>query len=648
MEAELLIVQICEFLDVGDGVHRFHGPSKALAALPGVVVIDVDLHHRLAPVLLERADVVILAGFDWDMLPMLKRRRETGRITVFEANDFYDDIQPWNPLAARWMDRSVRDSFTHGLIHADAVQTSTRALARRWRMRTDKPIAVFENQLSGVPPLPPPRTQERPLTIGWGGSPGHFADWHDLAPTLQHWLEAHPACHLAVMNNEFAKPFIRLPEERYHFYGFASLARYLEFVQTLDIGLAPLLPSEYNRCRSDVKFLEYASRGVAGIYADLEPYRDSVVHGQTGLIYRDHEELTACLDRLADDSELRRAIGRGAYDYVTRERRLEDHVVKRLEFYCSLMPASRSSPGQQVPPDVLAAATIDGRYLQLRAGKPETALRSGIDGPAESAVATLKQLVGEHPDYLPALQHLGRRLNDRRKCHDAIAVLEKALTLDQLSARTLAELGRSWYLLDDEPKARALMEQAVKINPCYPSAWQYLLVLLHRTGAADGLRWAKLARQANPANFALALLAAKLYPPLEMIGLLGELLATYQGTFLPEEVPLAGAAFAQAIAPVVTQRLASSEAIALLEAASKVFPCSAMLAALLGEACYLAGAIDRSRASYRRFEEIRQTARAWNAEYPTEDGTIHFGQFAQHVAEVGKSQENPSDRGVLE
>ena len=74
---------------------------------------------------------------------------------------------------------------------------------------------------------------------------------------------------------------------------------YLHFLQSLDIGLAVDTCTEYNRrCRSDAKFLEYAAAGVAGIYADLQPYRDSVVHGETGLLYRTSADLWGCLDRL--------------------------------------------------------------------------------------------------------------------------------------------------------------------------------------------------------------------------------------------------------------------------------------------------------------------------------------------------------------
>src|SRR6266849_5882130 len=335
LQAELLIVQVCEFLDVGAGVYRFHTPSRALSRLPGVAVVDCDLNHRLLPPLAEASDVLILGGVDWDWFPLLEQRRTAGRITLFDANDYYYDIQPWNPLSAKWLDRTIQDSFRQGLTLANAVQTSTEELARRWRQRTPRPVAVFPNQLTEVPPLPP--LVQRPLTIGWGGSPGHFADWYHVAPVLEKWLQAHPDVHLAVMNHEFAKPFIRLPAERYRFTSFGSLAEYLRFLRGLDIGLAPLLPTDYNRCRSDVKFLEYASQGVAGIYTDLETYRGSVVNGETGLLYETHEELIQCLDRLAADAQLRQRIREQAYRHVADTRRLEQHIGQRLEFYRQIL-----------------------------------------------------------------------------------------------------------------------------------------------------------------------------------------------------------------------------------------------------------------------------------------------------------------------
>jgi len=186
------------------------------------------------PRLALEADILILLGFDPELVPVIEQRRAAGRVTVFEANDYYDDLQPWNPLVEKWIDRSVQDGFYNCMTLCDGVQTSTPELARRWRDRTDRPIAVFQNQLAEEPALSPPAN--RPLTVGWGGSPGHFADWCTPAGILQPWLERNSEVHLAVMTNDFARPFFHLPESRYHFTNFGTLPEYLRFLDSLDIA----------------------------------------------------------------------------------------------------------------------------------------------------------------------------------------------------------------------------------------------------------------------------------------------------------------------------------------------------------------------------------------------------------------------------
>ncbi len=628
MKADCLIVQICEFLEDGDGLYRLHEPSRYLSRLLGVVVIDCHYYHRLLPRLLDRADVLVLPFFhNWDFFPLIERRRAAGRVTVFEANDYFEDVQPWNPVARQWQDRAIRDEYRQYMAAADAVQTSTPELARRWQPGARR-VVVFPNYLTDVPPLTAP--PERPLTIGWGGSPGHLADWYQLTPWLQQWLEAHPDVRLAVMTNEFGRPFVALPPERYHFTPFGSRAAYYQFLSTLDIGLAPLLPTDYNRCRSDVKFLEYASRGVTGIYADLEPYRATVEPGQTGLLYRTPAEFLQALDRLAGDAALRRHIREQAYAYVRQHRRLADHIGQRLDFYRGLLPAGPR--GVEVDAEVLAAAVRDGNYLQLRPGEPEQILREAADsaGSAENA-QKLQRVLQRYPNYLAALQEQGRVLNDLRDTGNALAHLERARALDPSSARTLGEMGRAHFIAQNVAEARRLLEQALELNLWNVPCWLYLYRLLLLTRNPDGPRWAERGRQIHPRNYTLALAGARLYPGREGLAVLQHLLEEYAPTFTPEEKPAATLAFSQAILEVVGPHLAAPEAVPLLQRACEVFPQSGRLADLLAYSLRLAGRHDDSHREYARILELQRTAALFRAEFPQEDGRSYLWQFADHI-----------------
>jgi tetratricopeptide (TPR) repeat protein len=644
MKADLFILQICDFLDDGDGFYRLHEPSRQLSRLPGVLVVDAHFYHHLLPPLIEKADVLILPFIhDWDFFSTIQERRAAGKATVFEANDFFYDIQPWNPIAARWQDRSIQGEYRHYMGISDAVQTSTPELARRWD-EWSRRVVVFPNHLVEVAPLAPPPS--RPLTIGWAGSPGHFADWYHIAPRLQRWLEAHPDLHLAVMCNEFAKPFIQLPAERYHFMPFGSMTDYWKFLPSLDIGLAPLLPSEYNRCRSDVKFLEYASHGIVGIYADLEPYRETVVDGKTGMLYKTEDELFQHLDRLVKDAALRQQIRRQAYDYVVKNRRISDHIGKRLEFYRAL-GAPRATRGAELPREVVSAALRDGNYLQLRPQEPErellAALRQAQGGPEQGRRAATRspstresaqriaRLVDKYPNYLAALRNLGRMLNDIRQCREAIHYLERAIALSPKSASAHCELGRAYYLLGEEEKAQKRIEAGLEINPlCYPG-WQYLLRLLAMRRSADGPRWAKQAHELYPYCFMLALAGARVYPGMEAVKEIHRLLDFYAPTFTVEERPSAASAFSQAVMETVGPHLSTPEALALLRRACEVFSDSARFAYMLGRALFVSGDQEGANKEYSRALDLRRKANLYHTEFPKEDGTIHLWQFAEHI-----------------
>ena len=76
MKAELFILQVCEFLDDGDGLYRLHQPSLHLSRLPGVVVVDCHFYHRYLPSLIAAADVLVLPFFhNWDYFSLIERRR---------------------------------------------------------------------------------------------------------------------------------------------------------------------------------------------------------------------------------------------------------------------------------------------------------------------------------------------------------------------------------------------------------------------------------------------------------------------------------------------------------------------------------------------------------------------------------------------
>jgi glycosyltransferase involved in cell wall biosynthesis len=90
-----------------------------------------------------------------------------------------------------------------------------------------------------------------------------------------------------------------------------------------DIAIAPLVENDFNRCKSDIKLLDYAAIGAAGIYSDVEPYNQTVQHQQTGLLANaETVSWTNSLEKLITNANLRSTISKNCIKYLWQERTL--------------------------------------------------------------------------------------------------------------------------------------------------------------------------------------------------------------------------------------------------------------------------------------------------------------------------------------
>jgi glycosyltransferase involved in cell wall biosynthesis len=111
-----------------------------------------------------------------------------------------------------------------------------------------------------------------------------------------------------------------------------------EYYKTIDfdIGLAPLEPSLFVRCKSHIKALEYAALGIPCIASDVEPYRQFVIHGVTGyLCKRAHDWVYYLRDLISDDA-MRLEMGAQARKWASQWT-IQEHWVDWEQAYKSVL-----------------------------------------------------------------------------------------------------------------------------------------------------------------------------------------------------------------------------------------------------------------------------------------------------------------------
>lgn len=470
----------------GDWYYRSHSPGQAMSAQTDVHVVNLLSTHPLRDQLFEGADVVVLNMLcDPDLLPLIADRARRQQPTIFELNDDIAALSAHSPTASFYRNPEHQLLFRMTAKACSAVQFSSRELQQLYGRFAAK-SAIFENQLS-CDLLPPSEHHEHPapLVLGWGGSAGHFDDLAAIAGPLTQWLNSQDGVVLHLMcNDQLWSLFDALPASKKRHFSPGSIEEYHRFLAGIDIGLAPLLDSDFNRCRSDVKFLEYAVHGVVPLLQNVAAYRHSIENERTGLYFDSTQELLSALERLLANPELRIKMGQATQRQVTERRTEREQAPRRLAFYRSLLPnAGGSAQGQDwlsrqaVRPEL----TRQGRLWTFEASPFERLLHDAL---------VLGQQERRHAEALAMLEHASRLEPDCYLPHlysaafsiTPIASLERALDHNPRSIKARVLLAEHQFAKKQFTAAATTLMKAAELCPSYDVPYARLARFMTQLG----------------------------------------------------------------------------------------------------------------------------------------------------------------------
>jgi glycosyltransferase involved in cell wall biosynthesis len=154
---------------------------------------------------------------------------------------------------------------------------------------------------------------ERPLTIGWVGSPSTTLYLRGALPMLHRVAGARPDVRFSFLGAE-PFPLVGLPAA-FQPWEYDSE---LEHLAAFDIGIMPLRPSPYVNGKAGYKLLQYMALGLPSV-ASPDGVNGEIVHdGVTGFLAGDAETWHARLLALIDDGPLRARMGAEARAAVER------------------------------------------------------------------------------------------------------------------------------------------------------------------------------------------------------------------------------------------------------------------------------------------------------------------------------------------
>lgn len=172
--------------------------------------------------------------------------------------------------------------------------------------------------------------KNKKLRIGWEGGPMHTENLSLLKEIVPTILAKHDVeFHFFGLCPDFLRGDGVIFHPPVHF------KKYIETINSLnfDIVLAPMVDSEFNRCKSNIRVLEAGAlkRAVIASANKYLPYARTIDDGDDGLLAKNNE-WAYCIERLILDHDLREGLGSELYKKVKKEYNIKDSVKKYNEF----------------------------------------------------------------------------------------------------------------------------------------------------------------------------------------------------------------------------------------------------------------------------------------------------------------------------
>lgn len=278
-----------------------------------------------------------------------------GKKIVFDNDDTYKDYGGFKfneymneEMLKRGLSR-INENVDTFIKEADLVTCSTEFLKREYE-KLNPNVVVLPNT---VDPFYYPdeilHNEDDVVRIGVTGSVGVTSDMEVLKPIIEHY-DQDKRVRLVLFSlppeaeNEIYK---QLYEDEYKFWksaniewhNYVSTEEYYEKLNDLrlDMVIIPRYDNYFNRCKSNLKFLENSMLEIPTIGQSFStkdsPYEQNPEDSEYLLLAETHDQWIEQIEKLINDKALRRDLGRKAREYVENNYSIDKHAHLWKEAY---------------------------------------------------------------------------------------------------------------------------------------------------------------------------------------------------------------------------------------------------------------------------------------------------------------------------
>jgi glycosyltransferase involved in cell wall biosynthesis len=313
-------------LTSGSGQYRVVEPLEMLqneGLVQGCVIMPMANRKTrvLQPLELIRArpDTLVLQhSVDDAQLSLIDQyKKALPQVHILQMVDDLLGFVPEKHPSRRFQSREGHQRMVNALKKSDSMVVTTASLKNHYEKYIEN-IEILPNCLAKQWfSLTPIKTKKNRLRIGWVGASQHQGDLEIINDVVKILSERVDWVFMG-MQTEQAKPYIK------EFHSFVSINEYPEKMASLDldIAIAPLEDNLFNRCKSNLRLLEYGAMSWPVVCSDVYPYQTNnppVIRVKPTV-----SEWLDALNVLIDDEPKRRQLGSELKHWVVSQYTIEN------------------------------------------------------------------------------------------------------------------------------------------------------------------------------------------------------------------------------------------------------------------------------------------------------------------------------------
>lgn len=287
------------------------------------------------------ADVVVFHRPNDDRcLEIAQKLREQGKKIVMDSDDTYKDVDGHKFQYLLNRVDNYLDKFAE---FADLVTCSTEFLAKEYR-ELNKNVVVLPNCVDPDMWPEPLRNEGEKVRIGIVGSTAYESDLEEFKPVLEA-LNKRSDVRLVLFglppkNEQTVKVIQPVHKKDYAFWEslnveWQPLVKMKDYFETLnelrlDLMLIPRQDRYFNRCKSNLKFLEASMLEIPVIAQGFEtgdsPYQQNIEDTKYMTVVTNPKNWMREIETLIEMKDIRKNMGKNAREYVIENYSIEKHI----------------------------------------------------------------------------------------------------------------------------------------------------------------------------------------------------------------------------------------------------------------------------------------------------------------------------------